>query len=54
MPLAGILFVTFLWLILFWLLGIPTLFKRHYVFFVLGFPIPIFWALGALLPARGE
>ena len=54
MPLAAILFVTFIYLIVFWLLGIPTLLKRRYVFFVLGFPVPVFWALGALLPARGE
>jgi hypothetical protein len=53
-PLAAILFTIFLYLILFWLLGIPCLFKRRYVLFVLGFPIPIFWAIGALLPGRGE
>ncbi len=53
MELLSFLFLAVLWLILFWLLGVPTLAKQRYVLFVLGFPIPLFWAFGALLPERG-
>ena len=52
MELLSFLFIAALWLILFWLLGVPTLAKRRYVLFVLGFTVPIFWAFGALLPGR--
>lgn len=53
MELALILVGIIIWLFLLWFLGIPTLAKRRYVLFALGIPIPIFWAFGALLPARG-
>ena len=54
MTLALVLVGIVIWLFLLYFLGLPTLAKRRYVLFVLGFPIPILWAFGALLPGRGE
>jgi hypothetical protein len=31
-------------------LGITSLRKGHWVMFILGFPLPVFWLIGALMP----
>ena len=41
-----------LWLVLFIFLGIKTLRKGHWVMFLIGIVLPIFWIIGALIPAR--
>ncbi len=41
------------WVVLFWLFGLPTLARRRVVLFVLGFFVPLFWIAGVLLPSRG-
>jgi hypothetical protein len=41
-----------LWLVLFIFLGIKTLRKGHWVMFLVGIVLPIFWIIGALIPAR--
>jgi hypothetical protein len=41
-----------LWIVLFVFLGIKTLRKGHWVMFLIGIVLPIFWIIGALIPAR--
>jgi hypothetical protein len=41
-----------LWIVLLIVLGIKTLRKGHWVMFLIGIPLPIFWLIGALIPAR--
>jgi hypothetical protein len=43
-------FAAFLWLVLLISLGMTTLRKGHWVMFILGIFIPIFWLIGALMP----
>jgi hypothetical protein len=39
-----------LWFVLMVTLGIATLRKGHWVWFILGIFLPLFWIVGALLP----
>ena len=41
-----------LYFILLVTLGIMTIRKGHWVMFILGLFIPLFWIIGALMPAR--
>lgn len=41
---------TALYFVLVVTLGLMTLRKGHWVMFILGFPLPIFWIIGALMP----
>jgi ABC-type multidrug transport system permease subunit len=41
-----------LYFILLVTLGIITLRKGHWVMFIIGIFIPLFWIIGALMPAR--
>jgi hypothetical protein len=41
-----------LYFILLVTLGIITIRKGHWVMFIIGIFIPLFWIIGALLPAR--
>jgi hypothetical protein len=41
-----------LWLVLLIFLGIRSLRRGHWVMFLIGFVFPLFWLIGALLPAR--
>jgi hypothetical protein len=41
-----------LYLILLVTLGIMSLRKGHWVMFILGFLLPLFWLIGALMPRR--
>ena len=43
-------FAAFLWLVLLISLGMSTLRRGHWVMFILGIFIPIFWLIGALMP----
>ncbi len=43
-------FAALLWLVLLISLGMTTLRKGHWVMFILGIFIPIFWLIGALMP----
>ena len=47
-PLAVALGV--LWVILLITLGIASIRKGHWIFFLIGIPIPVFWVIGALMP----
>jgi hypothetical protein len=42
----------FLYFILLITLGIIALRKGHWVMFIIGFFIPLFWFIGALMPRR--
>jgi hypothetical protein len=39
-----------LWIVLMLTLGIMTLRKGHWVFFILGIFFPLFWIIGAVIP----
>lgn len=39
-----------LWIILMITLGITTLRKGHWVMFILGIFLPLFWIIGAVMP----
>ena len=41
-----------LYLVLLIVLGITCLRKGHWVMFIVGFFIPLFWIIGAVIPAR--
>jgi hypothetical protein len=41
-----------IWLILLLTLGIIAIRKGHWVMFIIGIFIPLFWLIGALLPRR--
>jgi hypothetical protein len=41
-----------LYLVLMVTLGIMSIRKGHWVMFLIGFILPIFWLIGALLPSR--
>jgi len=44
----------FLYLVLLITLGIMSIRKGHWVMFIVGIFIPIFWLIGALMPARSN
>ena len=48
----GIGFGAFFYLLILFTLGLMTLRKGHWVMFIVGIPLPIFWVVGALIPAR--
>ena len=41
-----------LWLVLLITLGVTSLRKGHWVMFIVGLFVPIFWIIGALIPPR--
>ena len=41
-----------LYLVLLLTLGILTIRKGHWVMFLLGIPLPLFWVIGAVMPPR--
>jgi hypothetical protein len=41
-----------LYLILILTLGIATIRKGHWVMFIIGLFLPLFWIIGALMPSR--
>jgi hypothetical protein len=41
-----------IWISLVITLGVTTLRKGHWVMFILGIFLPLFWLIGALLPPR--
>jgi hypothetical protein len=43
-----------LYLVLIVTLGIVSLRKGHWVMFIIGFLLPIFWLIGALLPPKRD
>jgi len=50
----GIGFGVFLYLVIAFTLGLMTLRKGHWVMFIIGIFIPIFWLIGALIPPTRE
>jgi hypothetical protein len=41
-----------IWIVLIITLGITTLRKGHWVLFIFGIFIPLFWIIGAVIPPR--
>jgi len=46
------IFAFLLWLVLLIWLGLRTLRHGHWVMFLVGLVLPIFWLIGALIPRR--
>ena len=46
----GIGFGVFIYLLIAFTLGLMTLRKGHWVMFIIGIFVPIFWLIGALIP----
>jgi len=46
------IFAFLLWLVLLIWLGLRTLRHGHWVMFLVGLILPIFWLIGALIPRR--
>ena len=44
--------VGILWFVLLVTVGIITIRKGHWVMFIIGIFFPLFWIIGALMPAR--
>jgi hypothetical protein len=44
--------LAFIWLVLMITLGVMTLRKGHWVMFILGIFLPLFWIIGALIPPK--
>jgi hypothetical protein len=42
-----------LYIVLLITLGVMTIRKGHWVMFIVGIFLPIFWIIGALMPPRG-
>lgn len=47
----GALFAV-LYVVLFLVLGLTAIKKGHWIMFIVGIFIPIFWIIGALMPAK--
>jgi hypothetical protein len=47
---AGIAGFAVLYVLLFLFLGIRSIKHGHWIMFLIGFPIPIFWIIGGLMP----
>jgi hypothetical protein len=45
--------IAILYLVLLITLGVMTLRKGHWVMFIVGIFLPLFWIIGAIMPARG-
>ncbi len=43
-----------LYLVLVVTLGVMSIRKGHWVMFIIGFFLPFFWLIGALMPRRGR
>jgi hypothetical protein len=43
-----------LYLVLIVTLGVMSIRKGHWVMFLIGFFLPLFWLIGALMPRRGR
>jgi hypothetical protein len=43
-----------LWLVLLVTLGITSIRKGHWIMFLIGIFVPIFWLIGALMPPKGR
>lgn len=41
-----------LWIVLMITLGVTTLRKGHWVMFIVGIFIPVFWIIGAVIPPK--
>jgi hypothetical protein len=47
---AGVAGLAVLYILLFIFLGIRSIRRGHWIMFIIGIPIPLFWLIGALMP----
>jgi hypothetical protein len=50
MSTALVVILAVVWVVLLITLGITSVRKGHWIFFLIGIPIPVFWVIGALMP----
>jgi hypothetical protein len=43
-------FLAFFWILLLIIVGVATLRRGHWLMFIVGIFLPIFWCIGALIP----
>ena len=51
---VGGLFGLLIWILLFIFFGIRSLRRGHWVMFIIGLFIPLFWIIGALIPPTAD
>jgi hypothetical protein len=51
---GGIVLIAGIYLILLITLGIMSIRKGHWVMFIIGIFLPLFWIIGALMPAKNS
>ena len=51
---AGVSLLAILYVLLFVFLGIASLRKGHWIMFIVGIFVPLFWIIGGLLPPVEE
>ena len=42
-----------IYVVLLFVCGVRTFQQKHWVLFVLGFPIPLLWIIGSMIPPKG-
>ena len=47
---GGIVGLSVLYVLLFLVLGIRSIKRGHWIMFLIGIPLPIFWIIGGLMP----
>jgi hypothetical protein len=47
---GGIAGLGVLYVLIFLILGIRSIKRGHWIMFLIGFPLPIFWIIGGLMP----
>jgi len=51
---GGVVLLGAIWFVLLVTLGIMSIRKGHWVMFIIGIFIPLFWLIGALLPPKSR
>ncbi len=49
---TGVVLLGIIWFVLLVTLGVMSIRKGHWVMFIIGIFIPLFWIIGALLPPK--
>jgi hypothetical protein len=54
LSIAGISGLALLYIVLLLWLGLRSIKRGHWIMFLIGIPLPIFWVIGALMPPVGD
>jgi len=50
MSTSGVVLLGALYVVLFFVLGLMSIRKGHWIMFIVGIFLPLFWVIGALMP----